>query len=198
MTPSEAISEFRAAGAYLEGHFVLSSGLHSPIYLQCARALMAPDRATRLCTSLADKIRTRLRDSGEDIDLCISPAVGGVVLGFETARLLGVTSLFAERVDGRFALRRGFEIPKGSRCLVIEDVITTGGSVREVIDLVHTHSARATLAAALVDRSDGEADLGVPCISLLSLQILTYAADNLPPELAERPPESPGSRRLTV
>lgn len=192
MTPEEALGEFRAAGAYLEGHFVLSSGLHSPVYLQCARALMNPGRAARLCGALAD----RVRETGIGFGLCVSPALGGVVAGFETARQLGVDSVFAERELGDFSLRRGFAVRPGQRCLVVEDVVTTGGSVAEVVELLRDSGAEVPLTAALVDRSGGNASTGAPLVSVLQLEIPTYPADALPPELAAIPPDHPGSKRM--
>ena len=198
MTPADILDEFRAAGAYQEGHFVLTSGLHSPVYLQCALALMDPARAARLCGALVIRIQERLAATREEIDLCVTPALGGVVVGYETARQLGIASLFAERREGAFMLRRGFEIPPNSRCLVVEDVVTTGGSVREVAELVTSLGGRVPLAATLIDRSGGRADAGAPLVSALALDVPTYAADALPPELAALPTESPGSRRLAA
>lgn len=192
MTPAQALAEFRAADAYLEGHFVLTSGLHSPNYLQCARALMNPGRAARLCGALADRVRA----TGIAVDLCVSPALGGVVVGYETARQLGVDAVFAERVSGRFFLRRGFTVAPGQRCLVVEDVVTTGGSVREVATLLRDSGATVPLTAALVDRSGGTADTGAPLAAVLQLDIPAYADTAIPPDLAAIPPQRPGSRRL--
>ena len=188
--------EFSAAGAWLEGHFVLSSGLHSSIYLQCARALMEPDRAARLCGALAGRVQEALAGAGDEVSLCVSPAMGGVIAGYEAARQLGVPSVFAERVEGVFRFRRGFEIPPGAACVVVEDVVTTGGSVRECIAAVREAGGRVVLAAALVDRSGGRADVGVQLVALLEIDAPHYAADDIPPELRAIPPVSPGSRRL--
>ncbi len=196
MTPERILAEFRAADALMEGHFVLSSGLHSPLYLQCARVLMDPARAERLCKALADTVRAALGETGMQVELCVSPALGGVVVGYETARQLGVPSVFAERVAGRFAFRRGFQIPKGADCLVVEDVVTTGGAVKECVRAVVTAGGRVPLAAALINRSGGNASPGAPLVSLLELDAPTYCADALPSELAALPVESPGSRRL--
>ncbi|HEU0222392.1 MAG TPA: orotate phosphoribosyltransferase [Paracoccaceae bacterium] len=192
MRSEDVLAEFRAAGALLEGHFVLSSGLRSPAYLQCALVLMDPARAERLCGALAAKVR----EAGIAADLCVSPAMGGVIVGYELARQLGIRSIFAERVEGRFTLRRGFAIPPGARVLMVEDVVTTGLSSRECIETIAAHGGRTVAAACLVDRSGGRAELGVPLVPLMRLDIPTYAPDALPPELAAIPAVKPGSRGL--
>lgn len=192
MTKDEALAEFRDSEALLEGHFLLTSGLHSPIYLQCARVLMDPKRAERLCRALADKVISVL--GAGSIDCVVSPALGGIVVGYELARQLGVRALFTERVEGRFTLRRGFEIPRGARVLMAEDVVTTGLSSRECIACIQEHGGKVIAACCLADRSDGEADVGVPLISLLALKVPSYPADQLPPELARLPAVKPGSR----
>lgn len=191
MTENEVIAEFRAAGALLEGNFVLSSGLHSPRYLQCARVLMDPKRAGRLCAALADKVRGM-----GTIDLVASPAMGGVVVGYEMGRQLGVPAIFFERVEGKLALRRGFAIDQHARVLMVEDVVTTGLSSRECIAGIKQEGGLTIGAACLVDRSNGKADLGVPLTALLTLDVPTYAADVLPVELAAIPATKPGSRGL--
>ena len=196
MKTEEIRAEFLAAGAWLEGHFVLSSGLHSSVYLQCARALMDPERSARLCGELARRIREALAEAGESVSFCVSPAMGGVIAGYEAARQLGVPSMFAERVGGAFRFRRGFEVPSGAACVVVEDVVTTGGSVRECIAALHDAGGRAVLAAALVDRSAGRADVGVPLVSLLRIDAPQFPPDAVPPALQAIPPVSPGSRRL--
>ncbi|TMJ36641.1 MAG: orotate phosphoribosyltransferase [Alphaproteobacteria bacterium] len=193
MTNDEVLAEFRAAGALLEGHFILSSGLRSPRYLQCARVLMDPARAARLCTALAAKVKARI---GNGIDLVASPAMGGVIVGYEMARQLGVDSIFFERVDGKLALRRGFQIRKGARVLMVEDIVTTGLSSRECIAGIGEEGGVAVGAACLIDRSGGKADLGVPLSALASMEIPTYPAESLPPELAVIPAVKPGSRGL--
>ncbi len=194
MTQDEALAEFRDAGALLEGHFILSSGLHSPMYLQCARVLMDPARADRVCRALADKIRA---DFGENaFDLCISPAMGGVVIGYEVARQLGVPSIFAERVDGSFTFRRGFDIPQGARCLMVEDVVTTGLSSRECIDAITGNGGNVIGGACLIDRSAGTADIGFPLTSLVSLTVPSYSSDQIPVGLASIQAVKPGSRGL--
>lgn len=193
MTNDEVLAEFRAAGALLEGHFILSSGLRSPRYLQCARVLMDPARAARLCAALAAKVKARI---GNGIDLVASPAMGGVIVGYEMARQLGVDSIFFERVDGKLALRRGFQIRKGARVLMVEDIVTTGLSSRECIAGIGEEGGVTVGAACLIDRSGGKADLGVPLSALASMEIPTYPAESLPPELAAVPAVKPGSRGL--
>jgi orotate phosphoribosyltransferase len=187
------LAEFRDAGALLEGHFILSSGLHSPRYLQCARVLMDPRRAERLCKQLAAQVRQKFTDQ---IDLVASPAMGGVVVGYEMARQLGVSSIFFERVDGKLMLRRGFTIPRGTRCLMVEDVVTTGLSSLECIAGIAEEGGVTIGAACLVDRSGGKADLGVPLVALAELNIPTYPADAVPPRLAAIKAVKPGSRGL--
>ena len=193
MTKDEVLAEFKAAGALLEGHFILSSGLHSPRYLQCARVLMDPKRAERLCAALAAEVRARI---GSGIDLVASPAMGGVIVGYEMARQLAVDSIFFERVDGKLTLRRGFSIAKGARVLMVEDIVTTGLSSRECIAGIDEEGGRTVGAACLIDRSGGKADLGVPLSALASLEIPTYPADRLPLDLAALPAVKPGSRGL--
>lgn len=193
MTNDEVVAEFKAAGALLEGHFILSSGLRSPRYLQCARVLMDPKRAERLCAALAAKVRAQI---GGDIDLVASPAMGGVIVGYEMARQLRVDSIFFERVDGKLALRRGFSIAKGARVLMVEDIVTTGLSSRECIAGIVEEGGQAVGAACLIDRSGGKADLGVPFAALARLEIPTYPADQLPAGLAAIPAVKPGSRGL--
>ena len=192
MTEDEILAEFRAAEALLEGHFILSSGLHSSRYLQCARVLMDPARASRLAEALADRIPQELRSR---IDIVVSPAMGGVIIGHEMGRALGLDALFVERPTGSFELRRGFRLSPGQRVLLVEDVVTTGLSSREAIKAVAQAGGEVIAAAALVDRSGGEADLGVPFFPLIRLSVPAYEADRLPPELANVPAEKPGSRK---
>ncbi len=187
---ARVLDEFREAGALLEGHFVLSSGRHSPVYLQCARVLMDPRRAARLVAMLVPALRDL------DVTVTVAPALGGIVFGYELARQLGLLALFVERVEGRFTLRRGFEIPPGTRVLVAEDVVTTGLSTRECIAAVREAGGEVVAATCLVDRSGGRAEVGVPLIPLLRLDLPTYAPDEVPPELAAIPPQKPGSRGL--
>ena len=187
MTDEEVLSEFRAAEALLDGHFILSSGLRSPRFLQCARVLMDPKRANRLAEALAARITV-------PVDIVVSPAMGGVIIGHEMGRALGVEALFLERPDGVFELRRGFRLVPGQRVLMVEDVVTTGLSSREAIKAITAAGGVVVAAAALVDRSDGAADLGVPFTPLIRLSVPTYKADQLPPELAAIPAIKPGSR----
>lgn len=194
LTQDEVLNEFRAAGALLEGHFVLSSGLHSSRYLQCARVLMDAKRAERLCAALAAKVKALVK---ERIELVASPAMGGVVVGYEMGRQLGVPALFFERVDGKLALRRGFSIAQGTRVLMVEDIVTTGLSSRECIAGIAAEGGITVGAACLIDRSGGKAGIGVPLAALTSLDIPAYAADALPAGLASLPAIKPGSRGLT-
>ena len=194
MTDNDVLAEFRAAEALLEGHFILSSGKHSPAYLQCARVMMDPARAARLCGALADKLRAA-HGTGA-FDLCISPAMGGVIVGYEVARQLELPSIFAERVEGSFVFRRGFDIPPGARCLMIEDVVTTGLSSRECIAAIEGAGGTVMGGAALIDRSGGTADIGVPLTALVSLTIPVYGKDEIPDDLAAVPAIKPGSRGL--
>jgi orotate phosphoribosyltransferase len=191
MTEQEILAEFRAAEALLEGHFILSSGLRSPRYLQCARVLMDPARAERLARALADKIDPALR---AQLQAVVSPAMGGVIIGHEMGRALGLPAMFVERPTGSFELRRGFRLEPGTRVLLVEDVVTTGLSSREAIKAIAGAGGEVIAAASLVDRSNGTADLGVPFTPLIRLDVPTYAADALPPELAAIPAIKPGSR----
>ncbi len=191
MTDEQILAEFRAANALLEGHFILSSGLRSPRYLQCARVLMDPKRASRLAEALANKIEPRLRES---IDIVVSPAMGGVIIGHEMGRALGVEALFVERPEGTFELRRGFRLAKGQKVLMVEDVVTTGLSSREAIKAIEAEGGTVIAAASLVDRTGGRVDLGVPYLPLIAIDVPTYSADALPPELAAIAAIKPGSR----
>ena len=193
MTQDEVLDEFRAAGALLEGHFILSSGLHSSRYLQCARVLMDAGRAARLCAALAEKVKAV---ATSPIDLVASPAMGGVVVGYEMGRQLGVPAIFFERVDGKLALRRGFSIERGARVLMVEDIVTTGLSSRECIAGINAEGGVTVAAACLIDRSGGKAEVGVPLAALARLDIPTYEPGRLPPELAALPAVKPGSRGL--
>jgi orotate phosphoribosyltransferase len=192
LSEAEVLDLFRASGALLEGHFRLTSGLHSPFYLQCARLLMDPARAARVCAALKGRVLDAL--GGEVPESVVAPALGGIVLGYELARQLGVLALFVEREEGRFALRRGFTLEPGARVLVAEDVVTTGLSTRECIACVRAQGAQVVAACCLVDRSGGSADVGVPLIALARLDLPLYPPDRLPPELAARPAIKPGSR----
>ncbi|MBV8472999.1 MAG: orotate phosphoribosyltransferase [Hyphomicrobiales bacterium] len=192
LSPQQALDEFRAAGALLEGHFILSSGLHSPVFLQKMFVFQDPARTERLCRALAAKARAAFGP----IDVVASPAVGGIVPGYETARWLGAKAIFVEREDGVFKLRRGFSIAPGARVLMVEDIITTGLSSRECLDALREHPGVLVGAACLIDRSGGKADIGVPRVSLATLDIPAFPAHALPPELAALPATKPGSRAL--
>jgi orotate phosphoribosyltransferase len=191
MTDDDILAEFRAADALLHGHFLLSSGRHSEYYLQCARVLMDSDRAGRLASALAAKLPRDLRQA---IDLVVSPAMGGVIIGHEMGRALGKPAIFVERPTGTFELRRGFAIDKGAKVLMVEDVVTTGLSSREAMDAVRAAGGEVVAEAALVDRSAGSVDLGVPFYPLVAINFPTYAGDELPDHLAASPAVKPGSR----
>lgn len=191
LTDDEILAEFRATDALLEGHFILSSGLRSPRYLQCARVLMDPARAERLARALAARLPPEVKAQAKAV---IAPAMGGLICGHELARALGLLSMFVERPTGSFELRRGFRLEPGMPVLLMEDVVTTGLSSREAIAAIEAAGGRVIHAAALVDRSGGTADLGVPFTPLIRLDVPSYPADALPPELAAIPPVKPGSR----
>jgi orotate phosphoribosyltransferase len=192
MDQEAVLNEFRAAGALLEGHFKLSSGLHSPVYLQCAKVLMDPARAGKLCAAFAEKLKA----TGVEVDLVVSPAMGGVIVGYEVARQLGVPGIFSERVDGEFALRRGFEIPQGAKILMMEDIITTGLSSRECIKTITEWGGDVVAAGCLINRSGGRADVGAPVTALATIDAPTYKTEDLPDELRAVPAIKPGSRGL--
>ena len=192
MNTEQVLDEFRASGALREGHFVLSSGLHSGTFLQKNLVFQYPDRTERLCKALAAKI---LEEVGP-VDLCISPAVGGIIPGYETARALGVPSMYVEREGGAFKLRRAFSIPPGARIAMVEDIVSTGLSSRECVEAIRAAGGTVVVAAAIVDRSGGKADPGAPFVALARLDVPADPADQLPPELAAIPVEDPGSRRL--
>jgi orotate phosphoribosyltransferase len=192
MNEADVIDTFRKAGAIMEGHFILSSGLRSPVFIQKARVFQSPPTTEKLCRALAGKVRAA--DLGP-IDLIVSPAVGGIVPGYETARHLGVEAVWVEREEGQLRLRR-FEMPKGARVLIIEDILTTGVSSRETIAAVEAVGGKVVACACLIDRSGGEAEVGVPLISLARYKVPAYPAEQVPPEMARLPPVKPGSRGL--
>jgi orotate phosphoribosyltransferase len=192
MTAEQVLDEFRASDALLEGHFVLSSGRHSPIFLQKMRVFQYPERTERVCRALAERISERFGD----VDLIVSPAMGGIIPGYETARALGCPAVFVEREEGEFRLRRGFRIPESARIVMVEDIVTTGLSSRECLAAIRRYSGNLVGAACLIDRSNGRADIGVPLVALVTMDVPDYAADNLPAELAALPAEKPGSRDL--
>lgn len=193
MNQTEVLDVFRECGALLEGHFILSSGLRSPVFLQKARVFMYPEKAERLCSALAGEIRAR---GFADVSKVVSPAVGGIIPGYESARHLGLPAIYTERVEGRFELRRGFELGQGEKVIVVEDIVSTGLSIRECIACVRDLGADVVAAACLVDRSDGEADVGVPLVALTGYKVPAYPENELPPELAAIPAVKPGSRGL--
>ena len=192
MQTQDVLDEFRACGGLREGHFVLSSGLHSPVFLQKNLVFMHADRTERLCKALAEKI---IAQTG-GVDVVVSPAVGAIIPGYETARHLKVPSLYVEREGGAFKLRRGFHLEPGMRVAMVEDIVTTGLSSRECIAAIEAAGGTVVCAACIVDRSGGKVDVGPPLIALATLDVPAYPADALPPELAATPIEDPGSRRL--
>ena len=194
MNQDQVLDEFRAAGALLEGHFILSSGLHSPVFFQKNAVFMDPARTERLCKALAEKARATFGK----IEVVVSPAVGAIIPGYETARHLGARAMFVEREGGKFQLRRGFAIKSSDRVLMVEDVITTGLSSRECIAAIKDQPGELVGAACLIDRSNGKADIGVKLVSLAQVDAPSYPADQLPPELAALPAVKPGSRGLAA
>ena len=194
MTNEDVLDEFRAAGALREGHFVLSSGLHSGMFLQKNLVFMHPDRCERLCKALAEKITATVGP----VDVCVSPAVGGIIPGYETARHLGVASIYVEREGGVFKFRRAFSIVPGARVAMVEDIVSTGLSSRECVEAIEAAGGVVVCAACLVDRSGGRANSGAPMVALATLDVPAFPANDLPPELAAIPVEDPGSRRLSA
>jgi orotate phosphoribosyltransferase len=195
MNEQQILAEFEAAGAILKGHFILSSGLHSDMYLQCARVLMHPARAEKLCRALAEKVTRALGDGA--VDLVVAPAMGGVVVGYEMGRQLRLETIFCEREEGKFALRRGFTITPGAKILLVEDVVTTGKSSLETVDCITAHGGVVVAEASLIDRSGGASrQLPFPLISLLTLDVRTYSESDLPAHLRDIPAVKPGSRFL--
>jgi orotate phosphoribosyltransferase len=192
MTRDEVLDIFRETGAYMEGHFILTSGLRSPVFLQKARVFMHADKTERLCKAMAARIRDVV---GSDVDYVVGPAVGGIIPAYETSRHLGVPAIWVEREQGVFKLRR-FEIAKGARVVIIEDIVTTGLSIRETVTCMKDLGADVLGAACIIDRSAGKADIGVPLIALAEYEVPAYPADQLPPELAAIPAFKPGSRSL--
>lgn len=191
MQEEEILAEFRACRALLEGHFLLSSGRHSAHYLQCARVLMNPDRAAKLALALAAKLPRELR---KEITKVVSPAMGGLIIGHEMGRALQVDAMFVERPTGTFEVRRGFDFEPDDRILMVEDIVTTGLSSREAIAAIKAAGGNVIAEAALVDRSAGSVDVGVPFHALVAINFPTYAPDEVPPELAAIPAVKPGSR----
>ena len=194
MNKEDVIREFKEAGALLEGHFILSSGLHSSKYLQCALALSEPSRAQRLSASLGKKILENIKTK---IDIVVSPAMGGLIIGHEIARYLDVPSIFLERVNGKFELRRGFSIRPDANCLLVEDIVTTGLSSNESIDVIKGYGGNIIGEACLIDRSSGKANLETQLISLTSIDIPTFNKNEIPESLKDIPAIKPGSRNIT-
>lgn len=192
MTRDDVLDVFRSCGAILEGHFILSSGRRSPVFIQKARVFQYPDKTEIVCRALAAKIRAAVPGR---IDYVVSPALGGIVPGYETGRQLGVPAVWVEREAGEMRLRR-FDLPKGARVVVVEDIVTTGLSSRETIAALAALGIEVVACACLIDRSDGEAEVGVPMIALAGYKVPDYAPDAIPPELAAIPPVKPGSRSL--
>ena len=193
MDEHEILKEFEDAQAILHGHFILSSGLHSSTYLQCARVLIDAARGERLCKALAAKVRA----AGITVDAIVAPAMGGVVVGYEMGRQLAIPGMFCERVDGKFELRRGFSLSEGEKILVVEDVVTTGKSSMEAVACIKEFGAIPVAVASLIDRrSNNDVSLTLPLIALLKLDIPTYKPDAIPEELKHIPAVKPGSRFL--
>jgi len=193
MNTEDVLNEFRVAGALLEGHFILSSGLHSPVFLQKAKVFAVAERTAKLCKALSKKVKAEM---GEVPDVIVSPAVGGIIPGYEMGRQMGLPAIYVEREEGKFRLRRGFALTPGQKVLVVEDIVTTGLSSRECIDALKATGATVLAEACLIDRSGGNADVGVPLIALASIEFPAYAPDDLPTELESIPATKPGSRDL--
>lgn len=194
MKQKEILREFEETGAILRGHFILTSGLHSDTYMQCAKVLMHPSRAEKLCSELARKVREELGTN--TIDIIVAPAMGGVVVGYEMGRQLGVPTMFCERVDGKFTLRRGFDIKPEQRALIVEDVVTTGKSSIETIECIKEYGGHVVGEACLINRNGNKNPLPIPLVYLAGLEIKTYEPQILPAELAKIPAVKPGSRNL--
>ncbi len=188
----ESLKILKETNALLEGHFVLSSGLHSSQYIQCAQLMSKPDKANKICVSLSLKIQNEF----ENFDIILSPAMGGIIVGYEIGRLLNKETIFSERVNGEFKLRRDFEIKKNQKVLIVEDVITTGKSSLECSKLVLDNGASIVGYACLIDRSNGMSSIKDTIVSQIKLDIPTYTKDNLPKDLASKKVVKPGSRNL--
>ena len=194
MTPEQVLKEFKKAGALLEGHFILSSGLHSDVFLQKALVFQDAKRTAKLCKALAGKVRAEVK---RNFTAIVSPAVGGIVPGYEMGRQLGLPAMYVERQDGKFQLRRGFELEKNQPVLMVEDIVTTGLSSRECLDAIRAAGGKPVAACCLIDRSGGKAKLGVKFISLASFKFPAWEADKLPKHLRDTPAVKPGSRGLS-
>ena len=191
LTQDQMLEIFRKTGGILKGHFILTSGRHSDTYMQCAKLFVDPKSSEMLCKSLAEKL------GDMKIDMVVSPAVGGILMGYEMARQLGVNNIFAERENGAMTFRRGFELKEGMNVLVVEDVVTTGGSVKEVVKLCQDHGANVQAVASVVDRSNGKVDFGVKYVNLISMDVVSYEAEDCPMcKEGKIPAVKPGSRGL--
>ena len=188
----ESLKILKETNALIEGHFILSSGLHSSKYVQCAQLMSKPNYASKICVSLASKIKSEI----ENFDLILSPAMGGIIVGYELGKILNKKSIFSERVDGEFKLRRDFKINKGEKVLIVEDVITTGKSSIECSNLVTLNKANIAGYACIIDRSNGKSEIKEKIVSQVELNIPTYSKDNLPKELSLIKAVKPGSRNL--
>ena len=188
----ESLKILKETNAVIEGHFILSSGLHSPKYVQCAQLMSKPSHALQICESLAEKIKNEL----DEFDLILSPAMGGIIVGYELGKILNKETIFSERVNGEFKLRRDFKIKKGSKVLIVEDVITTGKSSLECSKLVTLNKGIIVGYASIIDRSNGKSDIKNKIVSQVEINIPTYQKDKLPKELLSIPPIKPGSRNL--
>jgi len=191
MNTDQVLDIFRECGAMLEGHFILTSGLHSPVFLQKARVFMHADKTETLCKALAEKVRTAY----PELEFVVGPAVGGIIPAYETSRHLNLPNVWVEREDGKFRLRR-FELPENAKVVIIEDIVTTGLSIRETVQSLQEIGAEVLAAACLVDRSAGKANVGVPLIALAEYEVPAYKEDELPADLAALPATKPGSRNL--
>ncbi|MEG0594414.1 MAG: orotate phosphoribosyltransferase [Christensenella sp.] len=192
MTREEIISVFKEKEVMLEGHFLLTSGRHSDKYMQCAKLFQYPDVSEKICAQLAEQF------SDIEINLVVGPAIGGIIMAYEMSRQLGVKNIFAERENGKMALRRGFGVPKGAKILVTEDVVTTGGSVKEVMTLLREMGAEVVGVGSVVDRSAGNVDFGVPFRAVLSMEVKSYEADKCPICKTDSPLVKPGSRKISL
>ena len=188
----ESLKILKKTNALIEGHFILSSGLHSPKYVQCAQLMSIPNEAVKICQSLASKIKKEFTD----FDIILSPAMGGIIVGYELGKLLNKRTIFSERVEGEFKLRRDFKIEKGNKVLIVEDVITTGKSSLECSKLVSLNDAEIIGYACIIDRSNGQSNIKDKIVSQVQLNIPTYKKENLPKELQSINPVKPGSRNL--
>ena len=193
MTNEQVLNEFKKAGALLEGHFILSSGLHADMFLQKALVFQDAKRTAKLCRALAQKVRSEVK---QEFTAIVSPAVGGIVPGYEMGRQLGLPAMYVERVEGKFQLRRNFQLNRNQPVLMVEDIISTGVSSRECIEAIRAAGGKPVAAACLIDRSGGTAKVGVKLVALATLKVPAWEANKLPPHLRDTPAVKPGSRGL--